>query len=264
MEIESIQSSRVYRINLIANLAAPIDDMLTLMMWKETTCQSPTISDRAYHNIYCHRFWLFWRPFFRIQQKSLYTNVRIDRKVQMISSQWDEHSFLFCKQKDFVPKLFEVCFPAIPGNLLEESFFKWLTRAPKNHEGSKTLPSSKVWTTPTTLWCRRQECGWKNGMPMLFVKLSSFSWVMMSPKNYENFQLELYGVNQNDLQNSTASLWPFQPCVKKSIPLNEKDAPRTHGGPGIGEVAGGDDWTHVATTFAAHWRSLTLVRMVGR
>ena len=56
MEIESIQSSRVYRINLIANLAAPIDDMLTLMMWKETTCQSPTISDRAYHNIYCHRF----------------------------------------------------------------------------------------------------------------------------------------------------------------------------------------------------------------
>lgn len=73
MEIESIQSSRVYRINLIANLAAPIDDMLTLMMWKETTCQSPTISDRAYHNIYCHRFWLFWRPFFRIQQKSLQT-----------------------------------------------------------------------------------------------------------------------------------------------------------------------------------------------
>lgn len=72
-KIESIQSSRVYRINLIANLAAPIDDMLTLMMWKETTCQSPTISDRAYHNIYCHRFWLFWRPFFRIQQKSLQT-----------------------------------------------------------------------------------------------------------------------------------------------------------------------------------------------
>ena len=195
MEIESIQSSRVYRINLIANLAAPIDDMLTLMMWKETTCQSPTISDRAYHNIYCHRFWLFWRPFFRpseqcIQQKSLYTNVRIDRKVQMISSQWDEHSFLFCKPKDFVPKVFEVCFPAIPGNLLEKSFFSmsWLglqktMRVPKrfrifkglNYTNHTVMPEARVqglvfsfrrWKTQPFA---HQDCGWKNGMPMLFV-----------------------------------------------------------------------------------------------
>ena len=128
METESIQSSRVYRINLVANLAHQL-----MICWPKRRGKKRHVNHQQSQNghiiIYTvidsdcsddHSFDPLNSAFSRnhyIQTFELTERFRWYHLngMNILSS--------FANRRTLFPKLFEVCFPAIPGNLLKEYVF---------------------------------------------------------------------------------------------------------------------------------------------